>query len=105
MLDATKACEILGLKKVVCGTTNSFTKDNSLAREKNVNIVEMEAATESRTCYLNEVPFTAIKIVSDVEMDDEEERSKAFMKFLEDGPKVLSDAVKKFIENVDKFRI
>lgn len=34
----------------------------------------MEAAAESRACFLNKVPFTAIKIVSDVEMDDAEER-------------------------------
>mmetsp|Transcript_7387 Transcript_7387/g.992 ORF Transcript_7387/g.992 Transcript_7387/m.992 type:complete len:90 (-) Transcript_7387:74-343(-) len=74
MLDTEKISELTGFKAVSCGTTNSFTKDNELARSKNVDIVEMEAAAESRVCYLNDVAFSAIKIVSDVEMDSEEER-------------------------------
>ena len=41
--------------------------DDNIGRTAGVNICEMEAAAVSRVCYLTKTPFTAIKIVSDVE--------------------------------------
>jgi len=38
----------------------------------------MEAAAEIRVCHLMKVPFTAIKIISDVEMEDHKERETLF---------------------------
>ncbi|KRW99289.1 hypothetical protein PPERSA_07061 [Pseudocohnilembus persalinus] len=103
VLNPQKVVEILGLKPVVCGCTNSFTKENHLAREKKVDIVEMEAAAEARVAYLNGVPFCGLKIISDVEMEDEEERSKCFLEFLKQGPQALSNQLKRFLDNLDKF--
>lgn len=62
----------------------------------------MEAASELRICHLLNVPFTAIKIISDVEMDDHDEREKLFNDFFTHGIKNLSIKIKEFVDEIDK---
>ena len=62
----------------------------------------MEAASEVRVCHLMKVPFTAIKIVSDIEMECQESRELLFQEFLKNGVKVLTDKLVLFVEKIDE---
>ncbi|EAR92458.1 phosphorylase family protein (macronuclear) [Tetrahymena thermophila SB210] len=94
--------QILALKPVIIGTDNSFTNDNTHAIEQGIDCIEMEAAAELRVCHLLNVPFTAIKIISDVEMDDPTERETLFKDFFVHGIKNLSIKLKEFLDDIDK---
>ena len=72
------------------------------------DICEMECAAESRVCHLLDTPFTAIKIISDVECSEEESggpsRDELFMKFFTEkvGPKKLASALDALLANVSR---
>ncbi|CAD7947586.1 unnamed protein product [Amoebophrya sp. A120] len=50
-------------------TSNTFVTDDSIPLQEKAHVCEMEAAAQARICCLmNDVPFTAVKIVSDVDL-------------------------------------
>lgn len=55
-------------KPGILGTAHSFISSDSPARNAGVDVVDMECAGEARVCYQLEKPFTALKVVSDVEV-------------------------------------
>ncbi|EGR32955.1 phosphorylase family protein, putative [Ichthyophthirius multifiliis] len=101
LLDPEPIQKFLKLKGVNIGTDNSFTNNNEIAIKRKIDCIEMEAASLVRICHLMNVPFTAIKIVSDVEMEDQKEREKLFQDFFANKIKELGKIVHKIIENID----
>lgn len=73
----------------------------TLAIKNGIDCIEMEAAAEARVCHLLKVPFTAIKIVSDIEMENKEERERLFKEFFINGIKTLGIKIKEFVEKID----
>lgn len=101
LLDPVPLAKHLSLKSGVIGTDNSFTSENTDAKLAKIDCIEMEAAAEMRVAHILSTPFTAIKIISDVEMEDPKERAALFTEFFTIGIKALAHKLKEFLEKLD----
>ncbi|CAD7975940.1 unnamed protein product [Amoebophrya sp. A25] len=108
------------VKVGACGTVNSFVASDDVGLEAGVIICEMECAAEARVCHvMGQKPFTALKIISDVEplpllsLEDgvgtgtegtenpAKTRQELFAEFLETGMNKLAECVKQLVESID----
>lgn len=81
-------------------TTNSFVGDDEPGRQAGANVVEMECCAISRVCRLMGKPLTGVKIVSDVECEEEtgKSRQEMFNEFIAKGVAELGRVTKEFVE-------
>jgi len=98
--------EKLEFKESVIGSTNSFydyCKDFSI--NKNVDIQEMEAASVGKIAYLMSTPFMALKVISNIEYDENVETGKSFWPMLEDVSLHIAKKIVSFLEEISKIDI
>jgi adenosylhomocysteine nucleosidase len=69
---------ITNFKKGVCGSGNNFESSNPKLPE--CNVVEMEAAALMKVCIRENIPFTAVKYISDAESKNEGDEWKENLK-------------------------
>ena len=92
--------EKLGLKEVIVGSGCSFVSDQTLAESKNIHIAEMESAALGKVCFWMGVPFFVMKVVSDVNAD-EQTRAKMFDEQLEAVSLRLAGKLYEFLLAID----
>lgn len=93
-----KIIKSLNLKEGIVGTTSSFTSNSDLACKKNIQIVEMEAASVGKVCYWLGVPFFVMKVVSDVVEVDEIKKAKMFENNLDNVSEILAGKIYDFLD-------
>jgi adenosylhomocysteine nucleosidase len=76
---------ITNFKKGICGSGNNF--ESSSPKLPECNVVEMEAAALMKVCIRENVPFIAIKYISDAESKNEGDEWKESLKI---APKKLA---------------
>lgn len=90
----------LDLKEVQIGSSSSFGSDQSNAFKKGVDVGDMEAASIGKVCYWMDVPFMAVKVISDLDNGSDFEQKEIFEESL---VRVSEKLARKIVEILEYF--
>lgn len=80
VMECEKLVKHLGFEHCTVGTANSFSKIDTVAIKKNIEVVEMELCSVARASYYFKTPCIGVKVISDTADNlNDEEREKQFL--------------------------
>ena len=101
--DATllKYCKEVGfdVRYGTVGTTDSFISDKTWVKEHQVSCVDMESTSIAQVCYRFNIPFLAIKAISD---QADGKAPENFTEFVEEAGKKTAQFVTKLIQRINQ---
>ena len=101
-LKVEEAATALGYKTGICTTSNSLdhsSEDDERMLSNDATVKDMEAAAIAWSCQMHNMPFLAVKVVTDI-VDGDRPTQEEFMENLSTAAKSLQEALPKVLDYV-----
>ena len=92
-----EVCQKLNLKQTSIGTTSSFISDQKTAFDSGVDVCEMECASIAKVCFKMDTPFLPVKVISDLDIEAENDQKNTFENNLKKVSEILADKLKEIL--------
>ena len=97
VLSLGESCKRLNLKETSIGTTSSFISDQKQAFENGVDVCDMECASIAKVCFKMNTPFLAVKVISDLDIEEENDQKNTFESNLKKVSEILARKLKEIL--------